>query len=111
MSYYSWVRVEILDDDDITTDMLLSEAKVHLSKQRGFAVEDILSDLKTLLTEGSVSFNDLESISLSALFLALSRRYPALTLRIWGHGEDYWDIWSREFKGGKQTFKRGPFEQ
>jgi hypothetical protein len=43
------------------------------------------------------------------MFLALSRRFPTVRLRIWGHGEQWPDVWAREFEGGRTTFEAGPF--
>ena len=40
----------------------------------------------------------------------MSKAFPKLTLRIWGYGEEYFDVWSRGYRGGKVIFKQGPFK-
>jgi hypothetical protein len=46
---------------------------------------------------------------IAEMFQAMSREFPQLTLRIWGYGEEDWDIWSRAFRGGELVYERGPF--
>jgi hypothetical protein len=111
MSYFTMVRIETFGDDSVTIEMLLKVAETFLDAEGCYATEDILGDLKKGLETGSTDFSDLRSATLGEMFQVLSRSFPKLTLRIWGHGEELWDIWSREYKGGKQTFKRGPFER
>jgi hypothetical protein len=111
MSYYTKVRIETFGEDSVTIEMMLKVAEIYLDAEGCYATEDILANLKEGLETGSTDFSDLRSATLGEMFQVLSRTFPTLTFRIWGHGEEHWDIWSREFKGGKQTFKRGPFER
>jgi hypothetical protein len=55
-------------------------------------------------------FSDLRGSDLPAVFQATSELFPGLTLRIWGHGEEYFDIWSRGFRAGQVISACGPFE-
>jgi hypothetical protein len=106
VSYFSRVRIGY--DGDVTPEALLEVAKSHIEQC------DYHPDVLTALREGfgpkgQTEFSDLESVSLTDLFRVLSRRFPAVTFWVWGMGEDARDVWTREFLGGKVTFKRGPF--
>jgi hypothetical protein len=61
--------------------------------------------------QGSTTLKGLRSFDVDRMFLAISKKYPTVTLRVWGHGEDWKDVWTREFKGGETTFAQGPFDQ
>ena len=109
MSYCTKVRIDYcLPDDTIKLEMLLAAATACLEEWNCYA-DDVLKDLIDGFNYGYTEFQDLRSVALSEIFLVLSRKHPTVTLRIWGHGEDSRDIWTREFLGGEVTFDRGPF--
>jgi hypothetical protein len=111
VSYYTNVRIDYYSEDgSITADMLLTEARAYLSRFPHYAVDDIMSDLTEVFQKGSGSFKGMMCSDLTDLFRALSRKYPTVRLDIWGHGEEFGDVWARRFLGGKVTVKRGPFD-
>jgi hypothetical protein len=97
-----------LGDDAASPDALLAVARPHIERCN-LHVEHVSADLAKGLRDGQTEFSDLRSSDLTGLFRVLSRRFPAVTFRVWGIGEESWDIWTREFLGGKITFRRGPF--
>ena len=109
MSYYTHVRIEFEGGGDaVSIDAILDVAWPHI-EDCGFNVEHVLADLAKGLRAGRTEFSDLRSADLTDLFRVLSRRFPAVTFRVWAIGEESRDIWTREFLGGKITFRRGPF--
>ncbi|MBY0457411.1 MAG: hypothetical protein K2V38_08750 [Gemmataceae bacterium] len=111
MSYYTDVRVDWHSEDgSVTADMLLAEARAYLSQFSYYAVDDLMADLTELFDKGSGSLKGMMCSDFTDLFRALSKKYPAVRFDIWGHGEDFADVWARRFLGGKVTVKRGPFD-
>jgi hypothetical protein len=111
VSYYTWVCIEDYSEDgSVTADMLLDEARAYLSRFDWYAVEDILSNLADGLKTRSTSFNDLRCQELTELFLALSRKFPAVRLDVWGHGEEFGDVWAVRCLGGDVAVRHGPFD-
>ena len=120
MSYYTEIRISFFGEEfkrplwkrgPISADMLLAEARSWLdqSEWRGSPVDDIMGRLTPGFESGSTSLLDLGSFDITRMFLAISKKYPTVTLRVWGHGESWKDVWTREFKGGEVTFEQGPF--
>jgi uncharacterized protein (TIGR02996 family) len=109
VSYYSWVRIDRSPDESVTDAMLLAEARVWL-EQGGWAADDVLSCIAPGFESSSPTrIKALRCSDLTRMFRAISRKYPTVTLRIWGHGEDAKDVWTRELRGGEVMFERGPF--
>ena len=57
------------------------------------------------------SFKDVRPEDFDALFRALSVRFPGAVFQGRGRGEEFEDVWVREFTGGQLVFGRGPFER
>jgi hypothetical protein len=111
VSYYTWVCIEHYSEDgSVTADMLLDEARVYLSGFGWYAVEDILSNLAEGFKTRSTSFADLRCTDLTDLFLALSRKHPAARFDVWGHGEEFGDVWAVRCLGGDIAVRHGPFD-
>ena len=112
MSYYTDVRLDYdSKDGSVTEDMLLAEARVYVSRFSHYVVDKAMKDLTPMFRTGRGSLKGMTCVDLTGLFLALSRKFPKVRLDIWGHGEEFADVWARRFLGGKIIVKRGPFDR
>jgi hypothetical protein len=107
MCHFSQVRISFEGDEAVTPDVLTEAAKSHI-EQEGYHT-DVLTALRQGLSSGEAEISDLRSGAITDLFRFLSKRFPAVTFWVWGMGEEPTDVWTRELKGGKVAFKRGPF--
>ena len=109
MSYYTRVTFEFSDaPPDI--DEIASAARSWLTDQELYAVDDVLEDLLRAWTDGETDFTDLRSEDFEGLMTFLSSRHPGIRFYIRGMGEDYFDVWLRQFQDGQTVFTMGPIE-
>lgn len=67
-------------------------------------------DIETVLDEPfSFAFNGLESYQVIELLSEIARQFPEVAFFARGIGQDFSDMWLREFKNGVPTFVAGPF--
>jgi hypothetical protein len=112
VSYYTDVRIDYYSKDgSVTDDMLLAEARAYLSRFSRYAVDDTMKDLTPAFRTGRGTLKGMTCVDLTDLFLALSRKFPNVRLDVWGHGEEFADVWARRFLGSKVIVKRGPFDR
>src|SRR5262245_49774200 len=106
MSYHTQVGIDYASEDGaVTDDVLLAEAKDYLDGCDWYAVKDVMSCLREAFANRYAPFCDLRCQDFTDLFRALSRKFPAVTFYVWGHGEEPRDVWTREFRDGKVTFR------
>ena len=86
-------------------------ARSWLVAQNLYAVEDVLDDFLRGWAEGQTDFNGLVSQDIEGLMACVSAQYPRIRFYVRGMGEEFSDVWLRQFEGGKTVFKLGPFEQ
>ena len=107
MSYFT--RVEFLFEDKVPAfDAVAECVRAHFDSEQ-FAVEDIISELRRGWEEGSAEFNRMESSDIEGLMNRISARFPDVRFCVRGSGEEWRDIWIREFFGGTVAFSSGPF--
>ena len=109
MSYYTHVEFEFSDEPP-AIDIVLAAARTYLEAQNLYAVDAVLSDLRTAWEQGSADFSDLRSEDVEALMQSVSAACPNLRFHIRGTGEEFRDTWVRELEGGKVVYSVGPFE-
>jgi hypothetical protein len=108
MSYHTHVDFQI--SDEVPIEAVIERAREYLSAQGVYAVDDLLEDLKVGLEEGSGLFNTFVSHDFEGLMQHVSAGFPGITFYVRGMGEEYEDVWLRQFEGGKTTASTGPFE-
>jgi hypothetical protein len=107
MSYFT--RVEFLFEDEVPDFEAFAECvRAHFDAKQ-YGVDDIISELRRGLEEGSAEFNRLESSDIEGLMSRISARFPEVRFCVRGSGEEWRDLWIREFAGGRVTFRSGPF--
>ncbi len=110
MSYYTHVRFEFSDEPPNASEVA-KIARSWLSAQNLYAVEDVLSDFARGWSEGQADFNDLVSKDIEGLMESVSAKCPEVRFYVRGMGEEFNDVWLRQFEGGKIVSSLGPFEQ
>ena len=85
-------------------------ARSWLAAQNLYAVDDVLEDLIRGWNEGQTEFNGLVSQDIEGLMSNVSAQYPGIRFYVRGMGEEFYDVWLRQFEGGKIVFELGPFE-
>ncbi len=107
MSYFT--RVEFLFENVAPPfDVVADCVRAHFDSEQ-FAVEDIISELRRGWQEGTAGFNRMESSDLEGLMSRISAKFPDVRFCVRGSGEEWRDVWIREFVGGRVAFSGGPF--
>jgi hypothetical protein len=110
VSYTTRVTFAFSDERPLESDV--SEiARSWLVSQNLYAVEDVLSDFLHGWTEGQTDFQDLVSQDIEGLMASVSAQYSGIRFYVRGMGEEFGDVWLRQFEDGKTVFSLGPFEQ
>ncbi len=107
MSYYTQVEFHFAGDPP-PFDIVEACARAQFDPQR-YGVEDLLSDLRRGWTDGKTEFNRLEPTDLIQLMCSVSAKFPDLSMCMRGTGEEWRDVWVREFLRGEVSFSGGPF--
>ena len=68
-------------------------------------------DLETVVDEPfSFAFNGLDAATVIGLFDEIARQFPFIRFYVRGIGEDFSNMWLREYYNGVTVFAAGPFE-
>ncbi|WP_437187455.1 hypothetical protein SH668x_000851 [Planctomicrobium sp. SH668] len=110
MSYYTCVKFEFSDEPPAVNDVG-KVARSWLAAQNRYAVDDVLEDFLRGWTEGQTDFNGLASQDVEELMTHVSAEYPDIRFYVRGMGEEFSDVWLRQFEGGKVYYTLGPFEE
>lgn len=62
-------------------------------------MEDVLEDFRRGWTEGQTDFNGLVSQDIEGLMASVSAQYPGIRFYVRGMGEEFNDVWLRQFDG------------
>ncbi len=108
MSYYT--HVDIQTSDEIDAEDVLAHARTYLEAQGIYPVEHVLEGLKTALAEGSNLFKGMTCDDFDGLMESVSSAVPSVTFFVRGMGEEFVDVWLRQFEGGKSRSPIGPFD-
>ena len=108
MSYYT--HVDIQTSDEIDVEAVLGLARTYLESQGFYSVEHVLEDLKTALSAGSNLFKGMVCDDFEGLLKSVSAAVPTVTFYVRGMGEEFADVWLRQFEGGEVRSAIGPFE-
>jgi hypothetical protein len=109
VSYYTHVTIEFSDPPP-PADAVARVAKSWLSSQDMYAVEDVTSDFRELWTEGKADFSDLMSQGFEGVMTAISARCRNLRMYVRGIGEEWHDVWLRQFENGRIVASIGPLD-
>lgn len=110
MSYYTHVTIEFSSEPPAVEEA--SEiARAWLTEQRVYAVSDVLENLARGWETGRTQFKGMVSQDIERLMQAISEEYPDLLIYVRGMGEEFEDVWLRQFQGGMTVFRLGPFEK
>ena len=110
MSYHTHVDVQFSDEPP-PMQSVLDRARAYLEARGIYAVDDVLEDLQEGFEEGSCLFNKFGCGDFEGLMRDLSAGFPGITFYVRGMGEEYWDVWLRQFEGGNIKAKIGPFDE
>ena len=108
MSYTTRVMFEF--SDEVPSDAVTAAARAYLDRQNLYAVDDVLQDLLRGWDSGSTEFNGLVVKDIEGLMSEISSAFPAVRFYVRGMGEEYADVWLRQFEGGNIVHAIGPFE-
>jgi hypothetical protein len=108
MSYYTHVRFEFSEEPPV--DKMSHAARAWLTAQNLYSVDDVMEDLVRGWNEGQTDFKGLVSEDIEGLMTAVSKSFPNICFSVRGMGEDFTDLWLREFESGKILTAEGPFE-
>ena len=111
MSYYTNVEFTFADEPP-DFGAVLDRARLYLESRRDNYpdVDFVLDQLCHALEAEKGDFKGLYSEDIEGIMAYVSAGFPDVTFFVRGMGEEYPDIWLRLFKGGKVTFRAGPFE-
>ena len=110
----SMTRLELNWDDresrnklDITS--VQAVAAVWLADTK--ASRHAAMDIETVVDEPfSFAFNGLDAATVIGLFDEIARQFPTVRFYVRGIGEDFSNMWLREYFGGATVFAAGPFD-
>jgi hypothetical protein len=105
MSYYTHFEISRQAE---TTDAVLDFIGAYI-KKKGWS-EDCLADFREAL-EGVGAVNKIFGEDLEELVHAISTVFPSGWFGVRGFGEEFRDIWIREFRAGELIFSNGPFAE
>jgi hypothetical protein len=108
MSYYTLVDIQV--SEDVDADAILAHARTYLAAQEIYSVEDVLEDLQTALSTGNCMFKGMSCHDFEGLMESVSAAFPTVGFYVRGMGEEFPDVWLRQFKGGKSSSAIGPFD-
>lgn len=108
MSYYTQVNFQFSDEPPGADDVA-RVARQWLEAQKLYDVESVLEDILRGWTEGQTDFNGLVCQDIEGLMANLSSAFPEIRFYVRGMGEEFDDVWLRQFEGGKAVFSLGPF--
>ena len=109
MSYFTHVDFQFSDELP-AMPAILDTARVYLTAQAHYSVDDVLDSLGRGLADGNFLFKGLVSQDFDGLMTAISAAFPSIRFYVRGMGEEYGDVWLRQFEGGKAIARTGPFE-
>ncbi len=118
MSYYTRVTFEFSGEppgvdgvsEAVRAWLLSQNRKLSQNGVAHYGVEDFLGDFLRGWSEGETVFNKIYSVNIEALMVFVSAQYPRIRFYVRGMGEEFDDVWLRQFEGGKTVFSLGPFE-
>ncbi|HWE35080.1 MAG TPA: hypothetical protein VG406_00800 [Isosphaeraceae bacterium] len=111
MSYYTNVEFTFSDDPP-DFEAVLSRARSYLeAREREYAVDFILEQLRHALEEEKGDFKGLWSDDIDGLMEHISAGFPGRAFYVRGMGEEFADVWIRLYRDGKIVFRVGPFEE
>ena len=108
MSYYTYVDIQM--SDEVDAEVILGHARSYLDAQGIYSVEHVLEDLKAAILQGNGLFKGMTCDDFERLMESLSAAIPSVRFFVRGMGEDFPDVWLRQFAGGKSTNPIGPFD-
>ena len=116
MSYYTQLCLSWDDADRVTGSLTVDEI---VEAARDFVTdhqwsEYTLTDLRKACERDKLSdpaFKNAMSFGVIDLLQAISQKFPDVTFYAKGAGEEFWDIWLREFRAGIAIREQGPFEE
>jgi len=106
MSYYTHFQIA-RDAEDI--EAILNFIKAYAQK-KGWH-EDCISGFRDALETNAGSVNKIYGDDLTDLVRAISTVFPRTWFGVRGFGEEFRDIWIREFRAGEVIFSNGPFDE
>jgi len=109
MSYYTHVTFEFSDEPPSAEDVS-KVARSWLTAQNLYAVDDVIVLLLRGWTTGQTDFKGLVSQDIDGLMASISAQFPGIRFYVRGMGEEFRDVWLREYENGAIVFKLGPFE-
>ena len=116
MSYYT--RMELNWDDggyaagSLSADDVLQAARPFV-ETNDWGVDDVLADLKESVSGGGLDrpgYNRISAFDLIAMIETVSRAFPQVTFYARGVGEDYFDIWARQYRDGNVLMESRPID-
>jgi hypothetical protein len=109
MSYYTRVTFEFSDEPP-PVESASQAVRAYLQPLNVYAVDYVLEDFRKGWTEGSTEFNGLVAQDVEGIMKAVSLAFPEMQFYVRGMGEEYLDVWLRQFENGKILHSVGPFE-
>jgi hypothetical protein len=110
MSYYTKVNFAFSEDppsvEDVTKPLC-----TYLDAQKIYATNDICEDFICGWTKGETDFNGLVSYDIEMIMKHISLVFPNIIFYVRGMGEEFRDVWLRQFEAGKVIYSMGPFEE
>ena len=115
MTYYTQLSLTWNDGDHVAgtlkVDQVVAAAQKFVTENKWS--EDCLEDLRRsceTVCLGNVGFNRAMSLGVIELVRSISEQISDVTFYAKGSGEEFWDIWIREYRAGKIIVEFGPFE-
>ena len=96
----------------LSVERVIDAARTFVIRQNWS--EDVLTDLRDSMSTnglGPPAFNRVLSYGVIELLRSVSEQIPDVVFYAKGAGEEFWDIWFREFKAGSELRGSGPFDE
>lgn len=106
MSYYTQVEFHFATEAPSFT--IVEECVRAQFDAESYGVDAIVDILREGWDEGKAEFNRMQCSDFEGLMSRISARFPEQQMAVRGIGEEWRDLWLREFVGGKVVFSAGP---
>jgi hypothetical protein len=112
LSYYTRVTFAFSEVEPPGVDDVSKIARAWLeAHQDYYAVDAVLGTFLDGWATGEALFKGIDSEDIEGLMASVSAHYPEIYFYVRGMGEDFNDVWLRQFKDGKTMFGLGPFDE
>jgi nucleoid-associated protein YejK len=109
MSHYTWVQFDVQGDEEISRDALMACARKRLEEANCYAVEEMMADLRKSF-ENNGAYFAVYPEDIDLMVQAMARQFSQHVIGFRAVGEEFHNVWLRQYRGDEALVDIGPFE-